>query len=212
MKPFGAIKDSALKKLENNWGQYVGITLVYFVLLGVVTAASEINPLGAILNLALIPISWGLAIIFLKAFRGTKSSLSNLFDGFQDFSRVFLTLFLQGLYILLWTLLLVIPGIVKGISYSMTAFVLADNPELKYDAAITRSSQLMKGHKMQYFWFALSFIGWYLLAALTLGIGFLWLIPYYHTAKAAFYQELLEEEQKNNVVYLGETGKASATE
>ena len=194
------------------WGQYVGITLVYFVLLGVITAASKINPLGAILNLALIPISWGLAIIFLKAFRGTKSSLSNLFDGFQDFSRVFLTLFLQGLYILLWTLLLVIPGIVKGISYSMTAFVLADNPELKYDAAITRSSQLMKGHKMQYFWFALSFIGWYLLAALTLGIGFLWLIPYYHTAKAAFYHELLEEEQKNNVVYLGETEKASATE
>ena len=194
------------------WGQYVGITLVYFVLLGVITAASKINPLGAILNLAIIPISWGLAIIFLKAFRGTKSSLSNLFDGFQDFSRVFLTLFLQGLYILLWTLLLVIPGIVKGISYSMTAFVLADNPELKYDAAITRSSQLMKGHKMQYFWFALSFIGWYLLAALTLGIGFLWLIPYYHTAKAAFYHELLEEEQKNNVVYLGETEKASATE
>lgn len=212
MKPFGAIKDSALKKLENNWGQYVGITLVYSVLLGVVTAASEINPLGAILNLALIPISWGLAIIFLKAFRGTKSSLSNLFDGFQDFSRVFLTLFLQGLYILLWTLLLVIPGIVKGISYSMTNFVLVDNPDLKYDAAITRSSQLMKGHKMQYFWFALSFIGWYLLAALTLGIGFLWLIPYYHTAKAAFYHELLEEEQKNNVVYLGETEKASATE
>lgn len=212
MKPFGAIKDSALKKLENNWGQYVGITLVYFVLLGVITAASKINPLGAILNLAIIPISWGLAIIFLKAFRGTKSSLSNLFDGFQDFSRVFLTLFLQGLYILLWTLLLVIPGIVKGISYSMTAFVLADNPELKYDAAITRSSQLMKGHKMQYFWFALSFIGWYLLAALTLGIGFLWLIPYYLTAKAAFYHELLEEEQKNNVVYLGETEKASATE
>lgn len=212
MKPFGAIKDSALKKLENNWGQYVGITLVYFVLLGVITAASKINPLGAILNLAIIPISWGLAIIFLKAFRGTKSSLSNLFDGFQDFSRVFLTLFLQGLYILLWTLLLVIPGIVKGISYSMTAFVLADNPELKYDAAITRSSQLMKGHKMQYFRFALSFIGWYLLAALTLGIGFLWLIPYFNTAKAAFYHELLEEEQKNNVVYLGETGKASATE
>ncbi len=197
MKPFGAIKDSALNKLENNWGQYVGITLVYFVLVGVVTAISEISPWGAILNLFLIPISWGMAIIFLKAFRGAKSSLSNLFDGFQDFSRVFLTIFLQGLYTLLWCLLLIIPGIIKGISYSMTNFVLLDNPELKYNAAITRSSQLMKGHKMQYFWFGVSFIGWYLLALLTLGIGLLWLVPYFNTAKAAFYHELLEEEQKN---------------
>ncbi len=210
MKTFGAIKDSALKVLENKWELYVGITLVFFALSAVVFAVCYLSPFGGILNLLMFPIAWGLAIIFLKAFRGTECSLSNLFDGFKDFSRIFLTILLQTLYVALWLMLFIIPGIIKGLSYSQTNFVLADNPNLKYDAAITRSSQLMQGHKMEYFLFILSFIGWYLLAMLTFGIGFLWLVPYIGTAKAAFYHELLEEEQRKKDLYFEKADNIAA--
>ncbi len=211
MKSFSEIKDSALKVLDGNWGQYVGLTFVFYAITIAVSAVAGGDPrhynplynaLGIVASLALIPLSYGFAVLFLNAFRGWSDwvKVSNLFDGYRDFSRVFLTLLIQGIYIVLWSLLLVIPGIIKALSYTMTAFVLNDEPDLSYDAAITRSSKLMDGHKLDFFLFSLSFIGWALLAILTFGIGFLWLVPYYSTAKAAFYHELLEEEKRNRPI------------
>ena len=112
----------------------------------------------------------------------------------KQYLRITLTLLLQGIYTFLWTLLLVIPGIIKHYSYSMTSYVLHDNPELKYDDAIDRSIKLMKGHKMKLFLLDLSFIGWILLGIITCGIGMLWVYPYWLTSHAAFYNDLLEEE------------------
>ena len=186
----------------------VKLTLVFYAITIVISVLAGGDPrdyvpihsvFGTVASLALIPLSYGFAVLFLNAFRGwnERVRMSNLFDGYRDFSRVFLTLLIQGIYIVLWSLLLVIPGIIKALSYTMTAFVLNDEPGLSYDAAITRSSKLMDGHKLDFFLFSLSFIGWALLAALTFGIGFLWLVPYYSTAKAAFYHELLEEEKRN---------------
>ena len=202
------MKNSALKVLDGNWGQYVGLTFVFYVItiLVYVLAGGDpyhynplYNALGTVASLALIPLSYGFAVLFLNAFRGwgERVRMSNLFDGYRDFGRVFLTLLIQGIYTVLWSLLFVIPGIIKALSYTMTVFVLNDEPGLSYDAAITRSSKLMYGHKLDFFLFSLSFIGWALLAILTFGIGFLWLVPYYSTAKAAFYHELLEEEKRN---------------
>lgn len=195
MKTFGEIKNTALKALENNWGEKVAITFVYEAIAVVASLIGQAHHLvNIVLLLAILPLSYSLAIVFLKTIRNTGSKVAELFDGYKDFERIFPTMLLRGVYTVLWSLLLVIPGIVKALSYSMTEFVLHDNPNLKYDAAITRSSQLMRGHKMDLFLFALSFIGWFLLACLTLGIGFLWFTPYYTTAKAEFYQELLREE------------------
>lgn len=208
MRSFSEMKNSALKVLDGNWGQYVGLTFVFYVITIVVSVVAGGDPrhpnplhntLGLVASLALIPLSYGFAVLFLNAFRGwgERVRMSNLFDGYRDFGRVFLTLLIQGIYTVLWSLLFVIPGIIKALSYTMTVFVLNDEPGLSYDAAITRSSKLMDGHKLDFFLFSLSFIGWWLLSLLTFGIGFLWLVPYYSTAKAAFYHELLEEEERN---------------
>jgi uncharacterized membrane protein len=92
--------------------------------------------------------------------------------------------------IFLWSLLLIVPGLIKSFSYAMTPFILEDNPELSGVEAIHRSRMMMKGHKFDLFWLWLSFIGWFLLSILTCGIGFLWLVPYMETAQAAFYEEV----------------------
>ena len=97
------------------------------------------------------------------------------------------------LFTFLWALLLIVPGIIKSFSYAMTPFILIDNPELTANEAIDRSRAMMRGHKFDLFWLLLSFIGWFILCMLTLGIGFFWLIPYTYTSVAGFYKDVKAE-------------------
>lgn len=190
----------AADTLQGKWGEVAIFTLVYIAIVGaasfspkyIVLPVSDL--LGNIITLALLPMQWGYYVYFLAKTRQQKADIDYLFIGYKDFGRIFGTLFLQSIYTCLWTLLLIIPGIVKAFSYAMTPYVLRDEPELSYDAAITRSSQLMRGHKAELFFLYLSFIGWALLCLLTLGIGFLLLMPYVRTAEAHFYENLLKEE------------------
>ena len=106
-------------------------------------------------------------------------------------------MFLMGLFIALWTLLFIIPGIVKMFSYAMTPFILEENPDLTANEAIDRSRAMMKGHKFDLFWLFLSFIGWGILCVFTLGIGTLWLTPYMQTSIAAFYEDVKADYEVN---------------
>lgn len=147
-----------------------------------------------VVSLIYAVLEWGFAIMFLRNLRDPHfDEIGALFDGFRDFGRIFLTLFLQGVYTLLWTLLLIIPGIVKAYSYAMTSYILYDNPELQGNAAIEKSMRMMRGHKLELFLLHLSFIGWALLCVLTLGIGLFWLVPYVQASQAAFYEDVKEE-------------------
>ena len=138
---------------------------------------------------------WASAIpsIFLDVIRGIKLDFARLFDGFKDYGRILGTMLLTTVYTFLWTLLLVIPGIMKSYSYAMTLFILKDYPELQYDAAIEKSMAMMSGRKMKMFLLDLSFIGWAILCCFTLGIGFLFLAPYVEASHAAFYEDLKKE-------------------
>lgn len=120
----------------------------------------------------------------------------NLFDGFQQYGRIFWTEALRALFVGLWLLLLIIPGIIKYYSYSMTYFILKDT-DLGYDAAIDYSSELMDGHKGELFLLDLSFVGWFILSIMTVGIGFLFSYPYWMTARAHFYEHLKESIDVN---------------
>ena len=99
----------------------------------------------------------------------------------------------MSLFVSLWTLLLVIPGFVKACAYSQTMYILAEDPSIGPMAAIKQSQEMMKGHKMEYFKLCLSFIGWSILASFTLGILFIWLLPYANTTFANFYRSLKGE-------------------
>lgn len=130
---------------------------------------------------------------------GKPHSLSDLFSQFDRFGTGFAQAFLRGLYIFLWSLLLVIPGIVKSYSYAMTPFILAEYPDLTAIQAIEMSKKIMDGHKGELFMLGLSFIGWSLLNILTLGIGSLFLNPYMNAAYAAFYRQLQAETRYTTV-------------
>ena len=109
---------------------------------------------------------------------------------------------LSTIYIFLWTLLLIIPGIIKSYSYALTPYILVEHPEMSANEAIEESMRLMDGHKFDLFYLQLSFIGWAILSILSLGLGFFWLIPYQMTAQAAFYRDIKNEAMplQDNVI------------
>lgn len=184
--------------LSGNWMMAALATLVYLLIAG---GVSSIPVAGSVLAIIVTyPLAYGFAILFLDLFReGKPIDIGKLFDGFKDFGRVWGTLILVAIYTILWTCLLIIPGIVKSYSYALTPFILKDEPELKYNAAIEKSMRMMNGYKMKLFLLDLSFIGWMILSVLTLGIGLLFLQPYMNTARAAFYEDLKAELSNANV-------------
>lgn len=126
----------------------------------------------------------------LKQYHREKGRFSDLFSQFDRFGQGFAQLFLRGLFTFLWSLLFIIPGIVKSLSYSMTPYIMADNPEMTAMDAINQSKEMMDGHKMDLFILHLTFLGWDILAALTLNLGHLVLNPYKNAAQTVFYREL----------------------
>jgi len=135
-------------------------------------------------------IEYGVSITFLKLTREKKITFEYMFSGFKDYGRVVATMFFRNIFIFLWSLLLIIPGIVKSYAYSMTEYLIADNPSFDALSAITKSKEMMQGWKGKLFLLDFSLIGWWFLSLFTCGIGFLWLGSYFKTNRAVFYQEL----------------------
>ncbi len=99
------------------------------------------------------------------------------------------------LYVVLWSLLLIIPGIIAAYGYSMVFFILADDSSIGIREALQKSKTMMMGHRWKYFCLGWRFFGWTLLCFLSLGIGFLWLFPYIQISGAKFYEDLKGEEE-----------------
>ena len=142
----------------------------------------------------------GISWTFLDLLRGNKQEIRPFSDVFRGFSGVFalgiiVIYILSTIFVSLWALLFVIPGIIKSYSYSQAYFIYYDTYEQTgtrpdFLACITASRRLMKGYKGKLFLLDLSFIGWHILAIITAGIGYLWLTPYISATKAAFYENL----------------------
>ena len=119
-----------------------------------------------------------------------EPEIRTLFGYFKQWKTTTVAALLQMLYIFLWSLLLIIPGIIAAYSYAMTNYILAENPELTASEAITRSKEMMAGNRWRLFCLGFSFIGWDFLCSMTFGIGNLWLTPYKQAATAAFYRDV----------------------
>ena len=192
-------KNRALSALENKWGNFVAITFVYGLIIGITQVLSGdkdspaiLHLIGLVLFILALPLTWGYQTLFLGAVRGGEATAKDMFEGYNKelFSRVLTTTLLYYVYVFLWSMLLLIPGCIKAYSYAMTPFILKDNPEMKNNAAIEESMRMMDGHKLELFLLDLSFIGWAILSILTCCIGFLWLTPYMNMARVNFYEDL----------------------
>lgn len=136
------------------------------------------------------PFALSFAIIYLNITKGINPQVGDIFSGFNLFGKAFVLNLLTGIYIFLWSLLFIIPGIIKQYEYSMSFYILADHPEMTASEAIRESRRIMNGHKMDYFVLILSFIGWNLLSAFTFGIAGIYVIPYMQATCANFYNDI----------------------
>jgi len=189
----------ARESLKDKWGLAIGTFVVYFLIIGAIQAPvnfySSPGLSIAILPLSLIiggPFALGVSIFSLAISRGQDARIEQLFKGFNNFGTSLGAYLLMMLFVFLWTLLLIVPGIIAGISYSMTFFIIADDNNIGSMQAIDKSKSMMMGHKWKLFRLYLRFFGWGLLCILTLGIGFLWLMPYAQVTMAKFYEDIKE--------------------
>lgn len=184
----------ARQRLGGKWGLAVLAMLVYA---GINMAASFIPYAGSVISLLIGgSMMLGLTILFLAIARSEGASLGMLFDGFKRFGDALGAYLLIAIFTFLWMLLLIVPGIIASISYSMTFFILRDDPSVGPLNAIRRSKQMMRGNKWKYFCLQWRFFWWILLCMLTCGIGFLWLHPYIMTSIARFYEDLKPGRQE----------------
>lgn len=141
------------------------------------------------------PLRISLAHTYIELGHEEKPKFEKLGYGFKKcWEQAALLCFFHGLFIFLWSLLLIIPGIIKSYSYAMSNYIMADNPEVGALEAITKSRKMMKGHKFRLFVLDLSFIFWYLLVAITFGIAGIYVDPYVQATKANFYLKLKETQ------------------
>jgi uncharacterized membrane protein len=186
------LKAKAKEQIKGN----IGILFVIMLIVAAVSGIANVIPgIGSIAAaIVLIPaFSIALVIIFLKLADGVKPEISELFQHFNKFWAAFKVTFLTGLFTWLWSLLLVIPGIIKALSYSMSMYILAENPDMPALEAIDRSKKMMNGHKMELFVLGLSFIGWYLLSTITFGIALIYAVPFMNATMANFYNSIKGE-------------------
>lgn len=165
---------------DGNYARSLGVS----VLGGIVGSAGWIFTSGAM--------NYGVCNYFASQQRGDKPEFTEMFDGFSRYGDTLIGALLSGIFIFLWSLLFVIPGIIKTYAYSMMYYVMKDF-NLEGSEAITKSRELMDGYKWKLFVLNLSFIGWILLGAVTFGIGSIFLMPYMQATEAEFYAELLKE-------------------
>ena len=173
----------------------IGILFVISLLSGLIAGAVGTVPLVGTIASMLLTAAFSLAMIhiYMNLGYGRSPEVGDLFSQIGNILPAFCTQFLVGLFTFLWSLLLFVPGIIMGCAYSQAMYILADDPSIGPMEAIRRSKEMMNGHKMEYFLLGLSFMGWAFLGVFTLGILYIWLIPYMNATMANYYKSLKGE-------------------
>ncbi len=179
------LKTAAKQQISGN----IGMLFVILLIASLILSASSFVVVGPLLLGG--PIMLGLANIYLGLVReGRKPTIENLFSGFNQFGQSLALYLLIAIFTSLWMLLFIVPGIIKGISYSQAFYILADHPEMTAMEALNESKRIMEGHKMDYFVLNLSFILWVLLGSVTCGLAYIYVAPYMTTTFVNFYEKI----------------------
>lgn len=187
----------AREALSGKWDLAVGCTLVFML----ISIVSSVIPLGGLVIDGAL--AFGFASVFLALSRKHTPDIKVLFKGFYSFDMFLNALvarLLTILFTLLWAILFIVPGIIAAISYSQVFFILADDPSITASDAIDKSKKMMFGYKWKYFCLGLRFIGWAILCIFTVGIGFLWLVPYMQTTFAKFHDDIKGDTKNHKAV------------
>lgn len=187
------LKQTAKDSLRGKYGIAIGTTFVAVIILSVLQVIPVVGSIGSIILTGVIEV--GLAIVFLEIIRNWQCEFGDMLKGFNNFGTNCVAGILVAIYTALWSLLFVIPGIVKAYSYSMTYYILSDHPEMTANQAIAESQKMMNGHKARLFVLELSFIPWLLLVSITFGLAAFYVVPYMQATMAAFYEDLKTQNE-----------------
>lgn len=208
------IKENAKTHYQNNKWQNVLVILINVLIAGGVQVIVRVSDQEAFLMMFMSLVSIAVTILltnivamgsatwFHRSIKTEGLKMEEMFWTFkEDYGGNVLMMFLISLYTALWSMLFVIPGIVKGYSYSLAIYIKSENPNIPASTAIELSTRMTNGHKMDLFVLDMSFIGWLLLSGITFNIlGILYVLPYYQAAKAFAYEEIKEEALANQIV------------
>ena len=170
---------------------HIGTLFVCMLLVGLIVGTL----VGALLAPGLLI---GMIMIYLALAKGTAPQVTDIFKGLPVFGKALWLNIITGFFTCLWSMLLFVPGIIKGISYSMAPYVLAENPDMMAREALNESKRITQGHKMNLFVLSLSFLGWFLLVGITFGIAIVYVGPYMQATFANAYNAIKGLEQKQN--------------
>lgn len=188
------LKNLAKRQVSVNLGIFV---ILYLIVIGLVVAAGLISStisyiLGILLEFSLIS-------IYMNASDGTTPDIKSIFDIFKNVrlcGNSLILYILLSIFTTLWTLLFIVPGIIKSLSYSMAPYILLENEYYMTPMdAIKESQRIMVGHKMELFVLSLSFIGWYMLGIVTFGLVMFYVEPYFGITMVNFYNKIKNEHE-----------------
>ncbi len=208
------IKENGKLHYQNNKWQNVLVILINVLIAGGVQVIVRVSNQEAFLMMFMLLVSIAVTILltnivamgsatwFHRSIKTEGLKMEEMFWTFkEDYGGNVLMMFLISLYTALWSMLFVVPGIVKGYSYSLAMYIKSENPNIPASKAIELSTRMTNGHKMDLFVLDMSFIGWEILSAFTLNIlGILYVMPYQYAAKAFAYEEIKEEALANQIV------------
>lgn len=187
------LTERARTSLQNQWG----IAIAALVVFGILAISLSLIPIigGIIWLLVCGPLSIGYARFMLKLIRNESPRIELLFSGMRQFDTGVIAYLLMGVFIFLWTLLLIIPGIMAAYSYAMTFYIISEDTDISATDAISKSKLMMYGHRWRYFCLGMRLLGWLILGIIPFGIGLLWAIPYMQASQAHFYEDLKNRQQ-----------------
>ena len=192
------LKKVGKANMKLQWGASLVALIIYSALVAVATVIPVVG------NIIVIgPLTFGLYYIYHLASKGQKINYWDMFKGFEtSFGETFLAQVLVSIFTVLWTLLFIIPGIIKAYSYSMTIYLQMREPGLEAMDAIHKSQEYMKGYKMKMFLLDLSYIGWDILEILTCGVLMIYVEPWKMHSKMALFNEIYDKRNfVENVTY-----------
>lgn len=172
------MKSMAKAQIKGN----IGTLFVCVLVIGLVSGIAA--PAGLLIAPSF---SLSTVMIYIALTQNIQPSVNDVWKGFQLFGKALWLSIITGFFTFLWSLLFIIPGIVKGYAYSMAPYILADHPHMTAREALRESKRITHGHKGELFVLMLSFIGWMLLVPLTLGLIVIWLAPYTNATLANYY-------------------------
>lgn len=202
MKTRAELKAMAKAQIKGNIGMLFVITLIVGVISGLASAILSLIPVvGSLAATIIITPAFTISVlrVYQNLVREQKPQVGDAFAGFDDFWTAFKAQLLVSVFTFLWSLLFVIPGIIKAFSYSQTMLIVAENKGISAREALNRSKAMMEGHKMDLFVLGLSFIGWGLLCGITFGIAYIWVGPYMQATMVNFYNDVKPVEAESVV-------------